>query len=153
MKKLVYIVALLVAGSTAFAQSYYYKNEVKKDFSFQVAPTAVNYADYNLYGFSIGVNFKEVINLSYFHTRDYKSKETSHMDTRWSGLYAAVMLPISDCVEVGPVARLTALDLEWQKPYFGAEARVDLSWNTKLGFEYGKSNHEAMSVKLIWNLY
>ena len=153
MKKLILIAALLVAGNAAFAQTYYYKKEVKKDFSFQVAPTAVNYADYNLFGFSLGVNFKEVINVSYFHTRDYKSKEGSYMDTRWSGLYAAVMPPINDCVEVGPVARLTALDVEWQKPYFGAEARLDLGWNTKLGFEYGKADHKAMSVKLIWNIY
>ncbi len=153
MKKLIIIAAIFLAGSTAFAQSYYYKNEVKRNFTFQVAPTAFNYADYNLIGFSIGVNYKEVLNLSYFHTRDYKSKETTYMDTRWAGLYAAAMFPVNDCIEVGPVMRLTTLDNDFQKPYFGAEARIDLSWNTKIGFEFGKANHQAVGVKLIWNLY
>ncbi|WP_286756041.1 hypothetical protein [Roseivirga sp. UBA838] len=153
MKKLMCIAVLLLGCSTAFSQTYYYKHQRKKDFSFQVAPTVATYGDNPLYGFSLGVNFKEVFNFSYFHTRDYKSKEGSYMDTRWAGLYTAIMLPVNDCFQVGPTFRMAALDAQFEKPYFGVEGRVNLAWNTKLGFEYGKSNERAMSVKLIWNIY
>lgn len=152
MKKLIYIAALLVASSAAFAQTYYYKNQQKNNVSFQVAPQAFQYGDYTMYGFSLGMNVKEVLNISYFHTRDYVSKET-FMDTRWAGLHAGLMIPVTDKMDIGPSVRLATLDGEFEKMYYGAEVRFDVAWNTKLGLEYGRGKETVFGVKFIWNIY
>ncbi|MHA7101751.1 hypothetical protein BXY85_2952 [Roseivirga pacifica] len=152
MKKLIISAALMLCANWAFSQSYYYRNQSPKNVSFQVAPTVANYDNSMLIGASIGVNVNERFNLSYFHTRDYDFSET-YMDNRWAGLYAAMVFPINDCFDLGPAVRLNTFNGEWKKVFVGAELRVDLGWNTKLGFEYGMGEKAGGSLKLIWNIY
>ncbi|GEM_PF-2144853 len=152
MKKLVITLAMLVIGSVAFSQTYYSPRPHKRDFSYQVGAALMSYNDYTMYGFSAGINYKERIEAGYFHVRDYVSKET-FMDTRWGGWYTTISIPANDCIALGPVVRFTKHDNVWQKPYFGAEVRFDVSWNVKAAIEYGKGEATGMGVKLVWNLY
>ena len=152
MKKLIISLAMLLIGTLAFSQTYYAPRPTKRDVSYQVGAAMMSYNDYSMYGFSVGVNYKERVEAGFFHVRDYVSKE-AFMDTRWGGWYATVSIPANDCIAIGPVIRLAKHDNVWQAPYVGGEVRFDLSWNVKLGIEYGKGEATGMGVKLIWNLY
>jgi len=158
MKKLVLIVIVLMVSNITFAQynSSRYRSG-KRPLTFQVAPSVFSYDNTAVFGFHIGLNYKEALNLSYFSMRDYNFSD-GIKDYGWYGLNAAYMLNLSDNIGIGPVVRLANINGDWEKPYFGAEIRYDLSWNTKLGFEYGRSNNETgasqgFGFKLIWNIY
>ena len=146
------IIVLLGLSNWVCGQTHYFSDSHPKNLSFQVAPTLVSYGEYAFYGYQIGLNYKEVLSVNYFHTRDYESRE-SYMDSRWAGLYTAVIIPASENLGIGPVYRLLAFNGKFQKPYMGIEARFDVSWNLKFGLEFGKSSSEAAVFKLIWNLY
>ena len=151
MKKLVIIVTMLVASNIAAAQTYYYKAKAEKPFTFQLAPTYFNYGG-DLYGFQLGLNYKEVFNISYFNTRDYEFGER-FMDDRFAGLQSSIMLPITDQVQVGPSVRLATYNEEFQKLFVGAEVRLDISNTWKFALEYGKGEKKGFGMKLIWNMY
>lgn len=151
MKKLVIIVTMLVASNIAAAQTYYYKARAEKSFTFQLAPTYFNYGG-DLYGFQMGVNYKEVLNIGYFHTRDYQFGE-NFMDNRFSGVQAGIMLPITEDVQVGPSFRVATYNEEFQKVFVGAEVRFDMSEAWKFAIEYGKGEKAGFGLKLIWNMY
>jgi hypothetical protein len=133
-------------------ESYYYKQRKAKPLSFQVSPQVIYQNGNVLYGSGIGVNYNEMVSIAYFHSRDYDFSDV-FMDNRWAGIYMAFTLPVHDAIDLGPVVRFSTFNTEWQKVYVGAELRVDIGWNTKLGVEYGKGNEEAVSLKLIWNIY
>ncbi|MGW8123029.1 hypothetical protein ACV07N_10270 [Roseivirga echinicomitans] len=151
MKKLMIIAVLLVLSNVVFSQTHYYKAKYEKPFTFQVAPTYFNYGGY-LVGYQIGVNFKEVFNLSYFHTRDYDFGER-YMDDRFAGIHSSVMLPVSDKLQIGPSVRLATYNAEFQKVFVAAEARLALNDSWKLGFEYGVGEKKGYGLKFIWNMY
>ena len=153
MKRIVLTLLLLIVGSIACAQSYYHKKQpLEKNFSYQVGASVMSYNNHTMYGYFMGVNFKERLELGYFHVRDYVSKET-FMDTRWGGFYAGLMFPLNECITVGAVVRRTRHDLVRQQTYLGAEFRFSLSESVKLAVEYGKGEAVGTGVKLIWNLY
>ncbi|KYG80223.1 hypothetical protein [Roseivirga echinicomitans] len=149
MKKLLAITFLLLVSNTVFSQTYHQAKE-GNSFTFQVAPTYFNYGGY-LFGYQIGINFKEVFNISYFHTRDYDFGER-YMDDRFAGIQSSVMLPIGDNMQIGPSVRLAKYNSEAQKVFIAAEARVDLNESWKLGFEYGVGEKRGFGLKFIWNL-
>ena len=150
MKRLLIIAFLLILGSPVFSQDYYYEKE-KKPFTIQVAPTYFNYGG-GLFGYEIGVNFKEVFNISYFHTRDYDFHER-YMDDRFAGVQSSLMLPLGSYLEVGPSVRLGTYNCEIQKLFVAAEVRVDLNESWKIGLEYGIGEKEGFGLKFIWNIY
>jgi len=141
---------LLVGSNSVFSQTYY-KARYEKPFTFQVAPTYFNYGG-DLFGYQIGVNFKEVFNLSYFHTRDYDFGER-YMDDRFAGIQSSIMLPVGDYMQIGPSVRLATYNSEFQKLFIAGEARFDLSESWKLGFEYGVGEKKGFGLKFIWNMY
>ena len=151
MKKLIIIIAMLAASNLVFSQSYYYKAKYEKPFTFQLAPTYFNYGG-DLYGFQLGLNYKEVFNISYFNTRDYEFGER-FMDDRFAGLQSSIMLPITDQVQVGPSVRLATYNEEFQKLFVGAEVRLDISNTWKFALEYGQGEQKGFGLKLIWNMY
>lgn len=157
MKKLVYIALALLMSNIAFAQySNHFRREREKAFTFQVAPSVFNYNEHTVFGFHIGVNYKEIVNVSYFAMRDYNFGD-SIKDYGWYGLNTAIMIPVVDKMGVGPVVRLANINGDWEKPYFGAEIRYDLSDKVKFGLEYGSSKgetkrHNGFGLKLIWNI-
>ena len=149
--KLFILLLLLFICSQAFSQSYYYKAKHAKPFTFQVAPSYFNYGG-GLVGYQIGINVKEVFNISYFHTRDYDFGER-YMDDRFAGLHSSVMIPVSENFQIGPSVRLATYNAELQKVFLAAEARLDLNDSWKLGFEYGYGEKKGYGLKFIWNLY
>ncbi|WP_323757167.1 hypothetical protein [Roseivirga sp.] len=149
MKKLLVITFLLLMSNTGFSQTYHQAKE-RKSFTFQVAPTYFNYGGC-LFGYQIGVNFKEVFNMSYFHTRDYDFGER-YMDDRFAGIQSSVMLPIGDFMQIGPSVRLAKFNSKSQKVFVAAEARFDLSDSWKLGLEYGVGEKRGAGLKFIWNM-
>jgi hypothetical protein len=151
MKKLITIVVFLIVGNLASAQSYYYKDTHKRDFTFQVAPTYFNYNG-DLYGYQLGINYKEVINISYFHTRSYQFGE-NWMDDRFAGIQTSVVFPVCDKVQIGPSVRIATYNEEWQKVFIGVETRVDVSDVLKFALEYGAGDQKGFGLKLIWNMY
>lgn len=157
MKKLVLIVMVLMVSNIAFAQYSKWNNNRKKPVTFQVAPSAFSYNDNMVFGFHIGVNYKEALNVSYFAMRDYDFSD-GIKDYGWYGLNAAYMLKLGDHLAIGPVLRLASINGEWEKPYYGAEMRYNLNRNWKIGFEYGsakseKGPHKGFGFKFIWNMY
>lgn len=158
MKRLILTIAILAVTSSLFAQrNYYYKNRYEKALTFQASVDAIDY-DGLKYGWSLGGNYKEIISLTYFHTRDYKNYESHLLDSRFGGIHASVVLPVAECLQVGGGARLVYHNRgyfrEGQPTIYSAEVRMDLGSSTKLAFEYGKSRtHTMSSVRLIWNLY
>ena len=103
-------------------------------------------------GFQIGANFNEVLNVSYFHTRDYDFGER-FMDDRFAGIQSSVMIPIGGNFQIGPSVRLATYNNELQKLFVAAEARVTLNDSLKIGFEYGNGEKRGYGLKFIWNLY
>lgn len=158
MKRLLLISTLLLITSSLYSQrSHYYKNPFEKAWTFQVSADVIDY-DGVKYGWSMGANYKELISLNYFHTRDYKSTETSWMDSRFGGLHGSVVLPIGECIQMGAGVRLPYLNRgnnrQSQKTIYSAEVRMDLGTSTKIAFEYGGSSTNSISsVRLIWNMY
>jgi hypothetical protein len=151
MKKLVVIIAMLAASNLAVAQTYYSKANAEKPFTFQLAPTYFNYGG-DLYGFQLGINYKETLNIGYFHTRNYQFGE-NFMDDRFSGVQASIVLPITEGVQVGPSFRVATYNEEFQKVFIGAEVRFDMSDAWKFAIEYGKGEKKGFGMKLIWNIY
>tara|TARA_A100000171_G_C2127517_1_gene144492 strand:+ start:811 stop:1266 length:456 start_codon:yes stop_codon:yes gene_type:complete len=151
MKKLMIIAILLLVSNVVFSQTHYYKAKYEKPFTFQVAPTYFNYGG-DLFGYQIGINFKEVFNLSYFHTRDYDFGER-YMDDRFAGIQSSIMLPVGEYMQVGPSVRLATYNTELQKVFIAAEVRLDLSDAWKLGLEYGAGDKKGFGLKFIWNMY
>ena len=131
----------------------YFKQQRIKPASFQVGLSSGSYKGHLMHGFHIGGNFGEVFDISYFHGRDYKSQEETWMDSRWYGLSAAMMVPVSDQMQIGPMVRLTRFNEEKQKTFWGVEARWELHWNSKVAFFYGKGTYEGGGIRLIWNIY
>lgn len=158
MKKIILIALALLMSNFAFAQySSHFKRDSRKPLTFQVAPSIFSYHDHTVYGFHIGMNYKEIVNLSYFAMRDYDFGN-GIKDYGWYGLNAAIMIPVVDKIVVCPVVRLANINGDWEKPYFGAEMRYDLSSKLKFGLEYGSSKgetnrHEGFGLKMIWNIY
>lgn len=150
MKKLVIIATMLMVSSIAFAQSYYFKSP-KKTLTYQVAPT---YFVYNgdLFGAQMGVNYKEVFNIGYFHTRSYQFKE-NFMDDRFSGIQSSIVFPIFEQIQIGPSVRVGTYNEVWQKVFWGVEARFDISKDLKFAIEYGKGESKGFGLKVIWNMY
>lgn len=151
MKKLVILVTMLVASNLAIAQSYYYKAKEEKPFTFQLAGTYFNYGG-DLFGVQLGVNYKEVFNISYFNSRNYQFGER-FIDDRFSGVQSSIMFPVLDHVQVGPSVRVATYNEEFQKLFIGAEVRFDMSKAWKFAIEYGKGEKDGFGLKLIWNMY
>lgn len=156
MKKLLTIAFFLVCAQTAFSQ-YYYKsnfNNRTKTTTFQVAPTIASY-DGVKFGFGIGMNFKQVLSVNYFHTRDYGSNEEQPwLDNRFAGLHVSVAQPVAENIELAVGARKGTLNTEMQKTVFSGELRYKFSDSWRLAFEYGGNSDKKMtSVRLLFNLY
>lgn len=123
-----------------------------KALSFQVAATAIDYKGLK-YGFGIGMNYKQIFSLNYFHTRDYDTKET-YMDNRFAGVYASLVFPVCGGFEIGGGVRKGTLNMEWQKMHYGGEIRYKFNDKLRIAYEQGFSgDHKATSLKLIVNLY
>jgi len=157
MKKLILISALLLSCASAFAQRSYYFKEPQKNVTFQVSAGLLDY-DGLKYGWSLGVNVKEMVSVNFFHARDYTSAEGSWLDSRLGGMQATLVLPVNDCIQVGGGIRIASLNNghknEFQSPIFSGEMRVNLNESLKLAFEYGMSNKTNIaSVRLLFNLY
>lgn len=153
MKNLVLILAMLFIGSESIAQNYYFEAQQKKSQSFQVGLNSDVYNEQLLFGFQIGINFQESFDISMFLLRDYKSREESWMDSRWSGVNLNYMLNVNELVQLGPIVRFSLYNGNVQKPFIGLESRFRLNWNSKIGFFYGQGNSGSAGVKVIWNLY
>ena len=151
MKKLIVIALFLIVGNLASAQSYYYKSKYERPATFQVAPTYFNYKG-GLVGYQIGINIKEVFNISYFHTRNYAFGER-FMDDRFAGIHTSLVFPVSESMQVGPAVRFATYNAEFEKVFFAIEARLDLNESWKIGFEYGKGAQKGFGMKFIWNMY
>lgn len=152
MKKLIVIFVLLTMIMNDLSAQYYKLQRIKP-VSFQVGLNSGSYNGHLMYGFHIGGNFSEIFDISYFHVRDYKSREETWMDSRWYGLTMSLMLPVSDQMQVGPTARLSMFNEEKQRTFWGLEARWELGWNSKFAFFYGQGGSEGGGVRLIWNIY
>lgn len=157
MKKLVLILIAIFLSNFAIAQYSRFNEAPKRNFTFQVAPSVFSYNNNALYGFHIGVNYKEALNVSYFSMRDYDFSE-GIKDYGWYGLNAAYMFNLGEHLAVGPVVRLANINGVWEKPYYGAEVRYDLTESLKFAVEYGRANNETQvaegfGMKLIWNIY
>lgn len=158
MKKLLISALILVLAQVAHGQSYYnhsYDRPGKKQaLTFQVAPTVLSY-DGVKYGFGIGANYKQVISVNYFHTRDYGvNEERPYMDNRYTGFNLSIAQPIAQSLEVAVGLRKAALNNVWQKTMITTEARVKFSDSWRIGFEYGhKGERSLFAAKLIFNLY
>ncbi len=155
MKKLTITLVLILASVSLYGQRPYYKrNNADMLFSYQVGVHAVTYGQDLMVGVHIGGNFAEVLDLTYFLVRDYTPEPETMMDTKWSGLSASLMLPVAEKLQLGPMVRTTSYKGHGEKKVFlGIETRMELNWNTKLAFFYGKGRQTGSGVKLIWNLY
>lgn len=156
MKKIIILALLLVSAQAAFSQHYYkrsYDNRTKAA-TFQVAPTIANY-DGMKFGFGIGMNYKQVLSLNYFHTRDYGvNEERPYLDNRFAGLHLSFAQPVAESVELAIGARKGTLNGEFQKTIFTGELRFKFSDSWRLAFEYGGNKQRNMaSVRLLFNLY
>jgi hypothetical protein len=157
MKKLFIIALFLVSAQAAFSQYYYkrsYDNHRNKAATFQVVPTVANY-DGMKFGFGIGMNFKQVLSLNYFHTRDYGvNEEQPHLDNRFAGLHLSLAQPVAESIELAVGARKATLNGELQKTIFTGEVRFKFSDSWRLAFEYGGNKERNMaSARLMFNLY
>ena len=158
MKRLILISALLLTSFSLFSQSrYYYQNRYKKDLTFQVSADVINY-DGMKYGWSLGANYKEIFSLSYFHTRDYESTETSWMDSRFGGLHGSAVVPLNNCIQIGASVRMPYLNRgshrQGEKLTYAAEVRMDLGLSTKIVLEHGlPGSNSITALRLVWNIY
>lgn len=153
MKNLILLLAIVFIGNLSFAQNYYFDSQQKRAMSFQVGVNSSVYNDHLMNGFQIGGNFNEQFDISIFHVRDLKSSKESWMDNRWFGLNLNYMFDVGEIVQLGPIARISSFNSEFQKPFFGIESRFDISWNAKVGLFYGKGESNSAGIKLIWNIY
>lgn len=157
MKKLVIILVAIFLSNFALAQYSRFNEAPKRNFTFQVAPSVFNYKDNVRYGYHLGVNFKEALNISYFSMRDYDFSK-GIKDCGWYGFNIAYSIKLAGPVGIGPVVRFANINGTWEKPYYGAEVRYDLTESLKFAVEYGRANNETQvaegfGMKLIWNIY
>lgn len=153
MKNLILLLALVFIGNVSVAQNNYFVSQQKRAMSFQVGINSGVYNDHLMHGFQIGGNFDEKFEVSIFHLRDLKSQSEGWMDNRWFGLNLNYMLDVNEVIQLGPIARLSSFNSEFQKPFFGIESRFDIAWNAKVGLFYGKGQSNGAGIKLIWNIY
>lgn len=133
--------------------SKYFKKEASiSKLSFQVAPMISEYQESIMVGYSLGFNFFERLNVSYFHSRDYDFGQDI-FDNRWAGLHVALVFPVLNRFEFGPTVRFSEYNNRPQQTFYGAELRLDIGDYTKIGFEYGVADTPGTSIKFIWNLY
>jgi len=158
MKKLIITALILLVAQVAYSQSYYNRSYDRpgrqQAMTFQVTPTILSY-DGVKYGFGIGANYKQIISVNYFHTRDYGvNEEKPYLDNRYAGVNISIAQPIAKSLEVAVGMRKAALNNVWQKTMITTEARVKFSDSWRLGFEYGhKGERSLFAAKLIFNLY
>lgn len=154
MKRLLIIAALAIVANAAAAQNYYgsIRRDVKpKNFTFQVVPQVVDYSGAK-YGFGIGVNYKDILALNYFATRDYDFAD-SIKDNNYNGIHLNAVLPIGQVFDLGAGVRLGTSNGEIQKAMYSGEVRIRITESLKFGAEYGKRKGNSLtSLKLIWNI-
>ncbi|MFT7156411.1 MAG: hypothetical protein ACI8Q1_001421 [Parvicella sp.] len=158
MKRLILLGALLISYSGLFAQTSYYYKDFQKDkvATFQVSAGALDY-DGLKYGYSIGVNVKDVFSINYFHTRDYVSTE-GYQDSRLGGFNASMLLPVGECVQLGGGVRTAWHNVGFNRGgmrmIYTGEMRANINESLKLAFEFGGSKNQTFTaVRLLFNLY
>lgn len=158
MKKLLISALVLVLAQVAYSQSYYNRSYDRpgrqKALTFQVVPTVLDF-DGAKFGFGIGANYKQVISINYFNTRDYGVNiERPYLDNRYSGIHLSIAQPIAESVEIAAGLRKSSLNNDWQKTLVTTEVRFKFSDSWRLAFEYGPgSERDLFSARMIFNLY
>lgn len=145
----------IVLGS--FERSSYYQEKYSKSMTFLLNINAMDY-DGLKYGWKAGVSYDEYFSLAYFHSRDFRSSESSWQDSRVGGIEADVQIPILRLFQIGVATRWANLKSGYLETgghfIYSGKFGIKLGRSLKVFAEYGKGDdHDFRAAGLSWNLY